>query len=263
MSDSINKWRLISLEIRNGFRNMALDEAILTQVIKGKSPNTIRFYKWEPSTVSIGRHQSLSAEVDMKTLNQFKFNVVRRITGGGAVFHDSIREITYSIVSPIKFLKELNAHSVLEQFELIENGIVNGLIDYGLEAEKGVIHCPAIFLDGKKFSGNAQLRKRNYILQHGTILLEIDPELMYSVLKAPYNVSKSRMVKSVYAKCVGIKEKLENYKEKDFIESLCNGFEKTLQIKLCKGNYTQEELDLAEKLEKEKYSNQKWLKKYE
>ena len=137
------------------------------------------------------------------------------------------------------------------------------MTDYGLIPVKGVIHCPAIFLDGKKFSGNAQLRKKNYILQHGTILLEIDPELMYSVLKAPYNVSKSRMVKSVYAKCVGVKEKLPNYEETSFLKSLRKGFEKTLHINLKEGIYTQEELDLAEKLEKEKYSNQKWLKKYE
>lgn len=242
---------------------MALDEAILIQTIKGKSPNTIRFYKWNPSTVSIGRHQSLSAEVDIDTLKKLNFGVVRRITGGGAVFHDSLREITYSIVCSIKFLRELNAHSVLEQFELIENGIVNGLTDYGLEPEKGIIHCPAIFLDGKKFSGNAQLRKNNYILQHGTILLEINPDLMYSVLKAPHNVSKSRMVKSVYSKCVGIKEKLNNYEDTSFMNSLRNGFEKTLHIKLKEGIYTQEELDLAEKLAKEKYLNQNWLKKYE
>ena len=259
----VKDWRLIPLETNNGFKNMALDEAILNQAINGKSYNTIRFYKWDPSTVSIGRHQSLSAEVEMNTLKKLNFNVVRRITGGGAVFHDSIREITYSIVCPIKFLKELTAHSVLEQFELIEHGIVNGLTDYGLIPVKGVIHCPAIFLDGKKFSGNAQLRKKNYILQHGTILLEIDPELMYSVLKAPYNVSKSRMVKSVYAKCVGVKEKLPNYEETSFLKSLRKGFEKTLHINLKEGIYTQEELDLAEKLEKEKYSNQKWLKKYE
>lgn len=259
----MNDWRFIPLETRNGFWNMALDEAILTYAIKEKSANTIRFYKWNPSTVSIGRHQSLSAEVDMDVVEKLNFNVVRRITGGGAVFHDNVREITYSIVCPVNHLKLLKANSILEQFELIENGIVNGLIYYGLEPEKGVIHCPAIFLDGKKFSGNAQVRKKSFILQHGTILLEIDPELMYSVLKAPYNVSKSRMVKSVYAKCVGIKDKLKNYEETSFIKSLRKGFEKTLEINLKEDYYTKEELNFAEKLVKEKYSNQKWLKKYE
>jgi lipoate-protein ligase A len=256
-------WRIIPLETKNGYWNMALDEAILTHAIKGKSPNTIRFYKWKPSTVSIGRNQSLSGEVNMEVLDRLKYNVVRRITGGGAVFHDSIREITYSIVCPIKVLKECKAYTVLEQFELIENGIVNGLINYGLEPEKGIIHCPAIFLEGKKFSGNAQIRKRNYILQHGTILLEINPELMYSVLKAPNNVSKSKMVKSVYAKCVGVKEKLKNYDEGNFLLSLRKGFEKTLNITLKEEYYSPDELNLAEKLVKQKYFNNKWLKKYE
>jgi lipoate-protein ligase A len=262
MTDLSAAWRLIPIETNNGLLNMALDEAILMQAIKGKSPNTIRLYKWNPSTISIGRHQSLSDEVDLEAVRQLNFNVVRRITGGGAVFHDSKREITYSIVCPVKYLKELKAYSVLEQFELIESGIIDGLINYGLEPEKGIIHCPALFLDGKKFSGNAQLRRKNYLLQHGTILLEIEPELMYSVLKAPHNVSKSRMVKSVYAKCVGIKEKLDNYEEESFLISLRKGFEKSLQINLREGIYTQEELEIAEKLVIEKYSNQKWLFKY-
>ena len=64
---------------------------------------------------------------------------------------------------------------MIEQFELIETGIISALTHFGLKPEKGVIHCPAIFLDGKKFSGNAQVRKKGYLLQHGTILLEIDP----------------------------------------------------------------------------------------
>jgi len=128
---------------------MALDEAILNAAIEKKIPNTLRFFKWEPSAVSIGRNQSLSNEVDLNAVRENGFNVIRRITGGGAVFHDSIREITYSIVCPLKFLEKLNAKNVIEQFEIIEAGIVNALTYYGLQPQKGVIHCPAIFLDGK------------------------------------------------------------------------------------------------------------------
>ena len=134
---------------------------------------------------------------------------------------------------------------------------------YGLKTEKGVIHCPAIFLDGKKFSGNAQVRKKGYLLQHGTILLELDPELMYSVLKAPYNVSKTKMVKSVYAKCIGIKDKLEFYEESSFLSSLKSGFESTLRIKLKDGTFSEYELKMAKNLVSTKYSNKDWLEKYE
>ena len=256
-------WRFLPLKTRNGFWNMALDEAILDSVIKRKSPNTVRFFKWNPSTVSIGRNQSLSNEVDVDRALENGFNIVRRITGGGAVFHDNTREITYSIVCPTKFLEKLNAKNVMEQFEKIEAGIVLALKHYGLKPEKGVIHCPAIFLDGKKFSGNAQVRKKGYLLQHGTILLDLDPELMYSVLRAPRNVSKSKMVKSVYAKCIGIKDQLEFYNEEDFLSSLKVGFETNLGINLKEGSLTEEELKMAENLVLMKYSNKIWLEKYE
>ena len=166
----MEKWRFIPLQTKNGYWNMALDEAILKSVINRKSHYTIRFYKWKPSTVSIGLNQSLSAEVNLKVAKENGFNIVRRITGGGAVFHDEFGEITYSIICSLKFLEKLNAKNVIEQFEIIETGIINGLTDYGLKPEKGIIHCPAIFLNGKKFSGNAQVRKKGYLLQHGTIL---------------------------------------------------------------------------------------------
>ena len=259
----MKSFRYISLSVRNGYWNMALDEAILRMVIEKRSPNTLRFYKWRPSTASIGRNQSLSAEIEINFANQKGFNVVRRITGGGAVFHDENREITYSVVCPIRFLGSLGAKKVLQQFEIITQGIITGLMIFGLSPEKEVIHCPAILIDGKKFSGNAQVRKKGYILQHGTILLDIDPDLMYSVLKAPESVSKTRMVKSVRAKCIGIKQQLQNYNEKKLIESLRRGFEKTLGIDLIEGSFSKEELILAEQLVKEKYSNLKWLKKYE
>ncbi|TFF92720.1 MAG: lipoate--protein ligase family protein [Promethearchaeota archaeon] len=259
----MKQWRFIPLKIRNGSWNMALDEAILEAVIQKKSPYTIRFYKWNPSTASIGRNQSLKDEVDEDFCNKRGFNIVRRITGGGAVFHDSKREITYSIVCPIRFLKNLNAYKVLEQFELINQGIIEALNMYGLESEKGIIHCPAIFLDGKKFSGNAQARRKGYLLQHGTILLKIDPELMYSVLKTPPNVSKNKMVRSVRAKCVGIQDKIQNYEELKFIKFLKNGFEKIFQIDLKEGDFSDYELNLAKKLVEEKYNKDKWLRKYE
>jgi lipoate-protein ligase A len=256
-------WRFVPLEIRNGYWNMALDEAILKAVIEKKSPNTLRFYKWRPSTASIGRNQSLSAEIDLEFAEKMGFNVVRRITGGGAVLHDENREITYSIVCPIKFLEHLNAKNVSQQFEIITQGIVAGLTNYGLGSKKGIIHCPAIFLDGKKFSGNAQTRKKGYILQHGTILLDIDPDLMYSVLTPPENVSKSKMVQSVRAKCIGIKQHLEIYDEAKFILALIRGFEDTLKIQLEESPLTDYELEEAQRLVLKRYSNKEWSNKYE
>ncbi len=259
----MSAWRFIPLTVNNGFWNMALDEAILKAAIEKKSPNTLRFYKWKPSTASIGRNQSLTDEINVQFAKEKGFNVVRRITGGGAVFHDEFREITYSIICPIKFLKKLGANKVIDQFEIITLGIIAGVSYFGLKPEKDIIHCPAILLDGKKFSGNAQVRRKGYILQHGTILLDIDPELMYSVLKTPKNVTKSRMVRSVRAKCIGIKKNLENYDEGKLLGSLKKGFENALKINCKEGSFIEEEIKLAEELVLTKYSTLNWLKKYD
>ncbi|MFW9970109.1 MAG: biotin/lipoate A/B protein ligase family protein [Candidatus Odinarchaeota archaeon] len=259
----MNLWRFLPLNISNGFWNMALDEAILRMAIEGKSPYTLRLYKWKPSSASIGRNQSLSNEINIHFTKEKGFNIVRRITGGGAVFHDEFREITYSIICPIKFLEDLGATKVIEQFEIITQGIVRGLKIYGLKTEKDIIHCPAILLDGKKFSGNAQVRKKGFLLQHGTILLDLDPELMYSVLKAPENVGKSRMVRSVRAKCIGIKNYITNFQEGKLVISLRKGFEIALGITLKDGVISEDEKGLAEQLVINKYSNLNWLKKYD
>lgn len=256
-------WRSLPLEIRNGFWNMALDEAILNMAINRKSLNTLRFYKWDPSTASIGRNQSLNNEINVNFAEDKGFNIVRRITGGGAVFHDKIREITYSIICPIKFLENLGAKKVIDQFEIITKGITLGLTLFGLKPKNDIIHCPALLLDGKKFSGNAQIRKKGFLLQHGTILLDLDPELMYSVLKAPENVGKSQMVRSVRAKCIGIKNYLKNLDELELINSLKRGFEKSLGINLEEGSFNDSEMKIAEKLVHNRYSNEKWLTKYE
>jgi lipoate-protein ligase A len=261
--EKIDSWRFIPLQIRNGFWNMAIDEAILHDVTEGKRKPTLRFYKWKPSTASIGRNQSLYDEIDIEFCKQMGFNIVRRIKGGGAVFYDQDREITYGIMCPINYLKKRGASTVLEQFELITQGIVLGLKIFGLKTNKGIIHCPALFLGEKKFSGNAQLRRKGFVLQHGTILLDLDPELMYSVLKTPPNVSKSRMVRSVKAKCIGIKDYLYNYDEQNFLNSLKLGFSKALGVKFKSEKLSQHEKIIAKRLIEEKYKKESWLKKYE
>src|SRR3989338_1614152 len=94
------KWRLIELEQHDAYTNRAIDEAVSEGVASGTSPPTIRFYTWKPSAVSIGYFQSLADEVDLKRCMDAGVNWVRRRTGGGAVYHDQLGEITYSVIAP-------------------------------------------------------------------------------------------------------------------------------------------------------------------
>src|SRR5271157_5226509 len=91
------RWRFIPYAENDAFMNMAIDESVSARVGSGQSPPTIRFYGWKPRAISIGYFQSLEREVDLDNCKTAGVDIVRRRTGGGAVFHDS--EITYSIIA--------------------------------------------------------------------------------------------------------------------------------------------------------------------
>ncbi|MHA1710939.1 MAG: lipoate--protein ligase family protein, partial [Candidatus Freyarchaeota archaeon] len=112
-------WRLLELEVNDAFMNMAVDEAILVARISGRAPNTLRFYRWNPSTVSIGRFQDVFSVVNVESCRQHGVDIVRRITGGGAVYHDHDGEITYSVVVD---KKSFGFSDVIRTYNMICNG---------------------------------------------------------------------------------------------------------------------------------------------
>ncbi|MEM3088632.1 MAG: lipoate--protein ligase family protein, partial [Candidatus Bathyarchaeia archaeon] len=94
----LEKWRLLGLDVYNAYMNMAIDEAITQKRSQGVVPNTIRFYRWKPSAVSIGYFQLVEQEVNLDVCQELGVDVVRRMTGGGAVYHDYNGELTYSVI---------------------------------------------------------------------------------------------------------------------------------------------------------------------
>ncbi|MEM3791270.1 MAG: biotin/lipoate A/B protein ligase family protein [Candidatus Micrarchaeaceae archaeon] len=153
---------------------MGIDEAIMNSVRNG-GKSTIRFYKWKPSAVSIGRFQSMEEEVDIEACKSNGIDYVRRITGGGTVFHSSFGEITYSVIS-----REEEFKDIMGTYREICGWIVDALYSLGITASFSPIND--ITVNGKKISGNAQARKGNVMLQHGTILYDLDP-MMFKVLR--------------------------------------------------------------------------------
>ena len=260
---SSNSWRFLPVAVADGFSNMAIDEAILLSRIKGIVPNTVRLYQWSPSTVSIGMHQSIQQEVDAAEIDRRGFQLVRRISGGGAVLHATGAEITYSVVARIpELIANARKGTVIEScYHVILEAIQRTLAKISLDSMPGVIHCPAMLVDGKKFSGNAQCVKNNYILQHGTILLQVNPDEMYSVLKPPETVTKSRMVRSVKAKVIGLEDLGIGIDPADFGEKFKDSFSELLDISFFDGELVPEECELIESL-KIKYASDAWRMKY-
>ena len=250
-----SKWRIIPFESKNAFQNMAIDESIFRLYNKYKI-NTLRLYSWIPSTVSIGLNQDLSAEVDLSTVKKLRFQVVRRISGGGTVLHDSGNELTYSIVTTKSLV---DSKSIEDSYYKIVDLPFKPLSKLGVSIDYDQIHCPSVFIRGKKISGNAQARSGDVILQHGTILLDYDPEIMYSVLKARPGKSNSEMVASVYQKVTTLKQEINQKMTpgmlaKYLIDDFLTNHPKEFSI----GDLNEEERILAESLEKDKYSTKEW-----
>ncbi len=187
----MTEWRVIQLEEHDAYVNMAIDESIMEHIRDGKANPTIRFYRWKPSAVSIGRFQSMNDEVNISRCRSEGIDCVRRITGGGAVYHDYDGELTYSIIGQEKLFPK----SIWESYRMICGSIINGLKRINIEAEFAPIND--ILLKGKKISGNAQTRREGVLLQHGTIIYKLDVAKMFSVLNVSKEKVSDKMIKNV------------------------------------------------------------------
>ncbi|NYT04706.1 MAG: lipoate--protein ligase family protein [Candidatus Methanofastidiosa archaeon] len=240
--------RYLKYREEDGFLSMGLDEALLSLRAKDKIIDTFRFYSFFPSCVSIGYFQRLESSIDLDYCNKNNIDYVRRITGGGNVFHDSEGELTYSVVMSEKNTSE----NILDSFQFIYGGIIKGLKNLGINVEFKPLND--LTLNSKKLSGSAQTRKSGVILQHGTLMYNTDLELMVRVLR-------------VSDKKIEIKKRVTNLSiegysldKKELLECLKKGFEENFG-KYKEYNISKEELNLARKLSLEKYQTDSWNQK--
>jgi len=168
----------------NGPTNMARDEALLECVGVGESPPTLRLYRWDPPTISLGCFQPY-ADYAALAPPAGGLPVVRRITGGGAILHDG--ELTYSIALPARH--ELVRGNPLRLYEVVHDALIECLRRLDVPAYRGCPsdgsgptrgpffcfarrHCLDVLIGHDKLAGSAQRRTRRGILQHGSILWE-------------------------------------------------------------------------------------------
>ena len=247
------QWRLLKTDFSTAFTNMALDKAVLVANSEGKVSPTVRFYGWKPSAISIGYFQSLEEEVNLDNCRKLGVDYVRRITGGGAVFHEE--ELTYSIIIP-----EVHPQipkNLLKSYGKICGAVMKGLNNLGIESKYVPIND--IITGGKKISGNAQTRKAKTILQHGTVLIDVDVDKMFSVLKVPNQKIKDKLIADVKQRVTSIKHVLE--KEilfEDVAEEMKRGFEEEFNVELIEGTLSEEEKELTKKFDKECFSARNW-----
>jgi lipoate-protein ligase A len=255
---------------------MALDEALLDWHSEGKIPPVIRFYGWDPPTLSIGYFQKVEKEIDLEAVKTNKLGFVRRPTGGRGVLHE--HELTYSVI--VSEDHPEMPKTVTEAYRVISEGLLKGFQQLGLEAyfavpktveERDALKNPRsavcfdapswyeLVVEGRKVAGSAQTRQKGVILQHGSILLDIDEDKLFSLFKYPNERVKERMKKAFNSKAVAINAisprriSLEEAKE-----AFYKGFVEGLNIELEPYELSLEELEYVQKIAKERYENDEW-----
>ena len=251
-------WRLLDVETHNAFMNMAIDEAILRERIEEKIPNTIRFYRWKPSAVSIGRFQKIEKEVYLENCEKLGVDVIRRISGGGTVYH-SQKELTYSVIAKTDDFGTKNIETV---YAKVYGGIAEALKILGITSdfnEGNPKKCPNLTVKGKKISGSAQAHKSGVFLQHGTLLLDVDLEEMFTLLRVPWAKSCIEVVKVAERKITSLEVELGRIPSVEEVgHSLTEGFKRAFNVEFAKSRLTSSEFKLAIELSTKKYSTDSW-----
>ncbi|MFW9802954.1 MAG: biotin/lipoate A/B protein ligase family protein [Candidatus Thorarchaeota archaeon] len=247
--------RFLDLETNDAYTNMAIDESIMLALKADEVRPTLRLYRWKPSAVSIGTFQGMIEEVDLDFCRRRNIDYIRRITGGGAVYHDYEGEITYSIILPKGH--RLAPDDILDSYRLLCGGVVKGLGHLGIAAEFKPIND--VIAGGKKVSGNAQTRRHSCVLQHGTILLDLDIETMFSVLKVPQEKISDKMIADVKERVTSVRNLLDRQVSfEELREALVVGFTSALRVELIHDTLTTSEIESIQRFNSEKYGQDEW-----
>ncbi|MFJ7828768.1 biotin/lipoate A/B protein ligase family protein [Peribacillus sp. NPDC097284] len=270
------KWGFIDSGDCSPAYNMAMDEALLNWQSNGEIPPMIRFYGWNPATLSIGYFQRAETEIDLAEVERQGLGFVRRPTGGRAVLHE--HELTYSVIVPESYPGMPN--TVTEAYRVISEGILKGFRNLGLDAyfsvpetdqDKEMLKSPKssvcfdapswyeLVVEGRKVAGSAQTRQKGVILQHGAILLELDEEKLFSVFKFSDDKVKEKMKNNLRNKAVAINDiagrKITISEAKVAFE---NGFSEGLSIDLKPYVLSEKQLQEVKDIAKNKYESDDW-----
>jgi len=249
----LDRLRVIDFAAGDPFYNMALDEAIARRIGSGRGPPTLRLYGWSPSAVSIGYFQEVREEVDLDFCRSKGVEVVRRLTGGGAVIHTE-GELTYSFA--VKEGDPAVPKDVQGSYARICTPIVAALRRLGVDAAFRPIND--IEVQGRKVSGSAQTRRFGAVLQHGTLLLDMDFALL-PALTVRAEKLKDKGAADVRGRVTTLKEILRRDLNKERVGALvAEEFGRGFECELMRGSTSKEEEGLVPELA-ERYRSREWL----
>ena len=268
-----NLWRLLYTTPSNGAWNMAVDESILEHIHLGESQPTLRLYAWEPACLSLGHAQPF-ADVDVERVKANGWDVVRRVTGGRAILHTD--ELTYSVTGSAE--EPVLAGGVLESYNRLAQALLFAVRDLGLpvEIKEEIDHASSainpicfevpstyeITVNGKKLIGSAQARKKEGVLQHGSLPLIGDLTRICDALVFKDEVSRKDAAERLLARATTVESVLDVKTDwETAAQAFVKGFEAQLGIRFQRGELSRSESERAEELVKEKYASPVWTER--
>ncbi|MBM6348881.1 lipoate--protein ligase family protein [Staphylococcus epidermidis] len=269
-------WNFINTGSKNPYYNMAMDEALLNFVSRGEIDPVIRFYTWNPATLSIGYFQRLQKEIDIDKVKEKGYGLVRRQTGGRGVLHD--KELTYSVIVPESHPNMPS--TVTEAYKIISQGLLESFKNLGFETyfaiprskeERDKLKQPRssvcfdapswyeLVVEGRKIAGSAQTRQKGVILQHGSILQDIDIDDLFDMFKFKNERLKAKMKENFVQKAVAINDISNQHITLNEMENAFEaGFKKGLNIDFKPLELTEKQLEEVQELE-DKYRSEAWM----
>lgn len=262
---------------------MAVDESILEHIYRGEAKPTLRLYSWNPPCLSLGHAQSFK-DVDMERLKSHGWDLVRRVTGGRAILHTE--ELTYSVTGSTE--EPVLTGGVLESYKRLAKALLFAVQSLSVPVEiiEDVSHASSvtypnpvcfevpstyeITVDGKKLIGSAQARKKEGVLQHGSLpltgdLTRICDALIFENESARQNAKDRLLARATTISTVlnaGVESVLGV--EIDWeraAQAFVRGFEAELGIQFERGEMSSSEIQRAEELVREKYAHASWTER--
>ena len=266
------EWRLIISPPASGAWNMAVDEALLASAGAGTSPPVLRLYSWRPACLSLGLAQP-SSDIDFTRLAEYGWDWVRRPTGGRAILHTD--ELTYSVTAP--YTEPRLAGSVLESYLTLSNALLEALAIMGLcadvqnqtqttvsrQAAAAVcFEVPSTYeitYEGRKLIGSAQARRKEGILQHGSLPLHGDLGRITRVLTYTGKSARVEAEVRLHSHAATVEEALGRIVPwEEAAAAFAEAFERVLNLHLIATSLTQDEELYAEAICSQKYASPVW-----
>lgn len=267
-------WRLLITPPARGAWNMALDESILEHIGRGASLPTLRLYAWTPACLSLGHAQPI-ADVDMSRLRAHGWEVVRRATGGRAILHTD--ELTYSVIAPNG--EPRVEGTVLESYNRLAQALLRAVQSLELpvemkesKAQNGQVNnnpvcfeVPSTYeitVNGKKLIGSAQARKKEGVLQHGSLPLTGDLTRICEALVFEDESARVHAAQRLLERATTVESALGHAVSwEDAAQAFIHAFEAQLGLSLERGQLSSSESQRTAELVKGKYDHPDWIER--